>query len=219
MENVVFIMPSVIYFSGGPLSYSETRSIYSPEQRAVQTKNGIDSIREKIPTAKIVLSEVGLKKDLPLSLEKLADKYVYGGANTAVRRAVDSPNKGHGEAVALILADKAIRSFSGQYFFKLSGRYKLNEKFDLTKWTGYRDCLTGLTGNVCGQRSIGTGLYGWPSELHETWCSTIFKAIPDLRFGWAMEHMVPKFFPAKIRHLSPIGLWGLIGPNGCGVIV
>jgi hypothetical protein len=214
--EITFIMPSVVYFVSKPLSYSDTRSIYSPEERALQTKDGIESIRRKIPLSRIVLSEVGLRKDLPFGIEKLADRYIYGGANPAVRRAVDSPNKGHGEAIALIMAQDAVRSFPAQYYFKLSGRYKLDTRFDLSQWVEHRDCLTAIS---CGQGCIGTALYGWPSELHEAWRQAIFKGIPDLRFGWAMEHTLPKFFKAKIRNMSPIGLWGLIGPNGCGVIV
>lgn len=214
MNEIVFIMPSVIYFSKNPLSYIETRSVYSPEERARQTKDGIVSIRRKVPNSKIILSEVGLKKDLPCDLEKIVDRYIYGGANSAVRRAVDSPNKGHGEAVALILADKATRAFGAQYYFKMSGRYRLDERFDLTRWLSHRDCFLAIKYN---EKCIGTRLYGWPSELHEVWRSGIFRSIPDLRFGWAMEDTLPKFLP-NIHPLNNIGLTGYIAPHACGVI-
>lgn len=212
--DIVFIVSSAIYLSDNLLHYDCVRSIYTPEERALQTKEGIESIRRAVPNSKVILTEVGQKRDLPLDIEKLADRYVYGGGNPAIRRIADSKKKNHGEAVSLLIADQAVKEFQASYFFKMSGRYKLNERFSLLNFTRHQDCMVAMKYN---EGCMSTRLYGFPAALYGAWRAALFKAIPDLRFGWAIENTIPKVFP-RITHLSPIGLSGLIGPNGCGVI-
>lgn len=213
-DDIVFIIPSVIYFANRELSYSETRSVYSPRVRARQTKEGIESIRRLVPKSKVILVELGLQRNLPYSLEKLSDAYVYGGKNQAIRRITDGINKGHGEAVALLLADKAVNGFQAKYFFKLSGRYKLNHDFNLQAWLPSKNTLVAKKYN---DNCISTRLYGFSAEFYETWRRGIFKAIPDLRCGWAFEDTLPKVI-STIQHLEPIGVSGLIAPHGVTAI-
>jgi hypothetical protein len=52
MKNLVLIT-SVICIENKPLSYTNVRSIYSHQERFEQTKKTIETIREKIPNAKI----------------------------------------------------------------------------------------------------------------------------------------------------------------------
>lgn len=211
---VVFIIPSAVHVSDLPLSYSSVRSVYSAEERAAQTKTGILSIRQRVPGAKIVIVDVGLREDLSRGLGKLADRYIYGGRNTAIRRIADGVNKGHGEAVALILADSAVRSFRAKYVFKLSGRYMLNETFRISPWLGISDALVA---KKYDESCISTRLYGFSSDFYETWMRGMLQAIPDLRFGWSMERTIPKHIKA-IRHLQPVGVSGLIAPHGVGAV-
>ena len=54
MNNLVLIT-SVIKTPNKPLSYINTRSIYTHEERFEQTKKTIQSIREKIPNVRYLL--------------------------------------------------------------------------------------------------------------------------------------------------------------------
>jgi hypothetical protein len=209
--DIVFVIPSVIHFAEKPLSYSSVRSVYSPELRALQTHEGIASIRKAVPGARIVMIETGLRERLPSSLELDPDTYLYVGGNPAVRRVVDGLNKGHGEAVALLAADPILRAFGASYFFKLSGRYHLTGQFRHGPWLAIRDALVAKKyNNAC----VCTRLYGFASDFYGSWRSGLLRAIPDLRFGWAIEDVLPKFM--KIRDLQPLGVAGLIAPFGVG---
>lgn len=209
--KIIFVVPSIIHFVERPLSYSNVRSVYPPEARAAQTRESIASIRKAVPGAKVVLIEIGLNERLPGGLERDSDKYLYAGGNPAIRRIADGMNKGHGEAAALLFADRILRASGASYFFKLSGRYCLSEQFRLEPWLAVKDAMVAkkyTTSCVC------TKLYGFASDFYGSWRSGLLRAIPDLRFGWAIEDTIPKFI--NIRHLQPIGVVGLIAPYGVG---
>ena len=58
MESInLVLITSVINPPNRPLSYSSCRSIYSPNERFIQTQKTISSIREKIPNSKIFIAE------------------------------------------------------------------------------------------------------------------------------------------------------------------
>ena len=80
-EKITFIITSVIYFPDKKLSYTDTRSAFTPEQRIVQTMETIKSIRSKLPLASIVLIEMGRQKNIDSSLINAVDKYIYNGNN------------------------------------------------------------------------------------------------------------------------------------------
>lgn len=212
MDDAVFIIPSVIHFAEKPTSYSPIRSIYTPETRAIQTMQGILSIRRFVPRSKIILVELGSSEQLPLKLGRNVDAYVYAGGNAAVRRIVDGVNKGHGEAVGLLAADKAARSFQAKYFFKLSGRYRLSSAFNLDRWMTIRGKLAAKKYN---DRCVCTRLYGFSADFYGSWKSCIMKSIPDLRFGSAIENVMPKF--VSIHHVETLGVDGNLAPFGTGV--
>ena len=56
MNNITLIT-SIVNISNNPLSYTNIRSVYTREQRFIQTKNTIKSVREKIANNKILLVE------------------------------------------------------------------------------------------------------------------------------------------------------------------
>jgi hypothetical protein len=213
--EVAFVVPSTIYFLEAPLSYTATRSVYSPEERAAQTAAGILSIREHVPGAHIVMVETGLRADLPDGLEKAADTYVYAGGNAAIRRIVDGPHKGHGEAVSLLVADAALRATGATFFFKLSGRYRLDGRFNLwwwRKWVQRAGCIVAKKYN---ERVVCTRLYGFHASFYRKWRRGILDGIGPLRNGEAIERVMPMVFP-EIRHLVPLGVSGMIAPYGVG---
>ena len=56
MHNLV-VITSIINTPNNPLSYTENRSVYSREERYIQTQNTIVSIKKHIPDCAILLVE------------------------------------------------------------------------------------------------------------------------------------------------------------------
>lgn len=203
-RNVVFMISSVIYFSPKPIYDYPTRSIYNPEERAKQTIQTINSIRSKIPNAKIVLIEMGLQEELPEQLHKLADCYVYLGRKESIRNAADS-NKSYGEALGLLLADRHIRSLNADFYYKISGRYYLDDNFAAERWSQDGFIHTGDPG------MMSTRLYGFPAHRYPEWRRALKKGLPALIQGEPIEFVLFRYLDPKY-HMTPLGLTGNIAP-------
>lgn len=202
--QIVFIVSSVIDYSTNPLSYSQIRSVFTPAQRAEQTVRTLQSIRAKVPDAKILLVEMG-REHAPGNVQDLADKYVYIGRRQLVRNAVDGPHKGYGEVVGLIVANRYIRLLNPDYCFKMSGRYQLNEHFQISDWDPHR--IMAKMGNGW----LSTTLYGFPINQYETWRRTLKNGIPFLQQGEAIENTMWRLLPG-VQSIDRLGVSGSVAP-------
>lgn len=210
-EKYLFIITSVIYFPSRPLSYSETRSVFSESDRALQTFETIKSIRNRFKDVKIILFESGLKKELPYNLDEFVDEYIYLGGKFFMRWACDSKYKGLGEAVALIYAKKHLLN-KADFYFKISGRYYLTDEFNLCSWD--KKCFNAKKFNY----NISTRLYGFPSAYIKKWHYFLIKNLIPLFYGKSMEDVMTKFCNKKTNYIKQLGVSGQIGPSG-GLIV
>jgi len=208
-SKLIFIVPSVIYFKDRPLSYSKTRSKFTPEDRARQTLKTIESIRQKAPQAKILLFEMGLRRDLPFNIDGLVDRYVYLGGRFLVRLCVDGIFKGLGEAVSLMYARRQLKGADADFYFKISGRYFLTQHFRLEDWQ------TGDFVFLKRGQDVSTRLYGFKKQAMGVWFNSLAKSLPFLLLNRSIEHILPKFIPQKnIRWLNRLGLSGYGGAFG-----
>lgn len=208
-EKITFIITSVIYFPDKKLSYTDTRSAFTPEQRIVQTMETIKSIRSKLPLASIVLIEMGRQKNIDSSLINAVDKYIYNGNNLFVQWAAGSKYKGLGEAAGLLFASKKIEQINSDIFFKISGRYFLNDGFNINYWQGnhffFRKYADG----------ISTRLYAFHSSLFSHWTKAIRKSLLLLYKGKSIEDVLPLFInKSLVKEISTLGVSGTIGPSG-----
>jgi len=129
----LFLITSVLVPANTPLSYINTRSLYSPEERFSQTKNTIKTIREKVPNSYIYLIE-GSKISLEMEkeLQNKVDKYINFSDNKEVMSNVNDPQKSKGEVSLLLNGLKDMDNLdSFENVFKISGRYYLNDKFKI----------------------------------------------------------------------------------------
>lgn len=206
--DVCFIISSVIYPAASKLSYG-TRSVYSPEERAAQTLSTVVSIKEKVPNAKIVLVESGLQENLPLDLAKQVDQYLYLGNKFFVRRTCDSRLKSLGEAVMLLCAIKHIK-FNAEVFFKISGRYSLDENFDFSTWK------TDLFKFFYIRKDyVSTRLYSFGKSMLRQWQFALIKGLPLLLLDYPIEHILARFVPKKyIQTIDKVGVMGADATNG-----
>jgi len=128
---VLVAVTSMIYTPNTPLSYTNVRSIYTPEQRIQQTQDTIQSILKHMPWAKIVVVEASniSSSEEQLLLQAGCDQ-VYRVKNTSLNY---SKAKGAGEITSLLeFLDSNKTVF--YHFFKVSGRYKLKDTFDVQQY-------------------------------------------------------------------------------------
>ncbi len=204
-KKIVFLITSVVHFVPSPLSYSKTRSRFTPEERMNQTIQSMKSIRSKFPNAYIVLIELGTREARSKPFKSMADRYIYLGGKKIVRQAVDSPHKGLGEAIGLWLAHRYIQSLRADYFFKLSGRYRLNGQFHKEAW---------LKDGFSASKEKGwmsTKLYGFSKGYYTKWRMGLKKSMPELKRGIAIEKVLPRKL-GRIRRMNNLGVSGTIAP-------
>lgn len=204
-----FIVSSVIYPKQKELSYASTRSVYNPEERAGQTMQTIQSIREKVPGAKIVLVESGLRADLPLELSNQVDQYIYVGNNFLVRFACDSRFKSLGEAAMLLAAAGSI-TYKADLFFKISGRYFLDENFNIESWRSELFKFFYIREDY-----VSTRLYSFGHTMAAMWRLALIKGLPLLFLDYPIEHILPRFIPKKyILPMDKVGVMGADATSG-----
>lgn len=207
--NRICIITSVIDFKEKPLSYSAKRSVFPAEERLKQTEETISSVRKYIPGAKIILIEAGVT-NVADKIEGNVDKYVYLGKNWIVRLACDSKHKGLGEAISLLYGYKHIREMDGEYYFKISGRYFLNDRFDITVWEALDKATVTISNGV-----ISTRLYGLPRSLLRSWKFLLLRSLPLLWWRRSIEEVLAEKVPRQsLNVVDTLGVSGLIGPTG-----
>ncbi len=131
MNNLVLIT-SIINTPNKPLSYTNTRSVFTRPERFEQTKQTINSIKEHIPNCKIILVECTefietestfFKQNCDYIINLIGDyhasKYIFSSAKAA------------GEGTMTINALQYIikNNIKFDNLFKISGRYYLKSDF------------------------------------------------------------------------------------------
>lgn len=208
-----FIITSVIYPKNDKLvQYNGVRSIFNPEDRAKQTLQTIESIRVKVPGAKIILVESGLREILPFELQKKVDQYIYVGNKKLVRLSCDSKQKSWGEIMMLFYAIKEF-GFTANFYFKMSGRYFLNEEFRLNDWQQGEFVLQYIKEDY-----ICTRLYGFRKSAFVTWKNALLKGIPLTMVAYPIENTLAKYIPRnRVHRLMRLGISG-IGASSSDII-
>ncbi len=128
--NLVLIT-SIIKTPNTPLSYTNTRSIYTWDERFEQTKQTIQTIQEKIPNPTILLVECSELDPHQSEYFHTHCHYVINLFDTSIEQC-HSESKALGEATMTMAAIEFIQNnhISFDSFFKISGRYYLSESFD-----------------------------------------------------------------------------------------
>jgi hypothetical protein len=138
MSFDLFIITSVINTGQNPWTYTSTRSIYNPEERLSQTIKTIESIR-KYTDAKILLIECSyLSKEWEDYLINITDYYINCYDIKEIRDAcLLSNKKGFGEVMKMKKAISFINDNGIKFnlLFKISGRYYLNNNFNLDRFS------------------------------------------------------------------------------------
>jgi len=131
--KLIFIIGSCINVDNSPLSYFHTRSVFSNEERFLQTLETLDVIKQKIPNVYIILANNNsLTPEQRTILNTKIDKLV-SIEDDVIRT---HPNKSFSECAILYKAVQVIldEKIAFDYIFKTSGRYRLLEDFNIENW-------------------------------------------------------------------------------------
>ena len=206
--RICFIVTSVIQPSNLALSYTNTRSIFSAQERYSQTVATVKSIRKFCPNSEILLIEASHTEDYNTALSKIVDKIVYIGNRWFIRACVDSKNKSLGEIAMLYFGTKSdIAKYD--YIFKISGRYCLNNQFNFDK-LNFDKFNIKIYSNT-----ISTRLYGFPGIFFGYWKKILLLSSINVIINNSIEEaMFKHLYQNQINFLEILGIEGLVGPDG-----
>lgn len=152
--------------------------------------------------------EIGRRKDISATLIGMVDKYIFVGNNLAVRWASSGRYKGLGEAMGLLAAAKKLKT-EADFYFKVSGRYFLNEDFRPDLWKG-----DVFVARIHGT-AISTRLYGFGGKLFPDWQRALKRSLRPLYKGRSIEDILPQMLGRElIRHVDLLGVSGFVAPQG-----
>lgn len=219
-------------------------SFHSPQERFEQTLDTIKSIREKVPNSIIWVTEsspVELPEEYSTELIKQSDYYVEHYDDEVLCQLYDNLDKCP-EKFDFGKSLLETRSFYNTLVqidpldftraFKISGRYTLNDEFDIADYESkfldqyyvmkvhdMEDDLFNLISGVAGQ--VTTGLWSFDkSLLNETIemyqkCFSYMDTMMSYTGGIDIEHSIYKWIDhKKVIRISSLGVNRNHGPNG-----
>jgi NAD(P)-dependent dehydrogenase (short-subunit alcohol dehydrogenase family) len=127
MKNCI-IITSVVQTTNKPLNYSETRSIYSHQQRFEQTLETIESVRKYIANVHILLIECSPPSEWMEQLKSKVDQFINLEFNETVNNSLE---KGLGEKTLLLHALSSLTE-EYAYIYKITG-IKENMTYSIIK--------------------------------------------------------------------------------------
>jgi hypothetical protein len=131
MLTSVFVITSTVYTELG---------LIPPDSRLQQTVETINSIRQHVANAQIIMVEnSSISSDIQDYFRSQVDHYVYTGSRTICQTFNRLGIKGAGESYMLLVALDLIKTenIMADRIFKISGRYRLTDKFNIAV---YDDC-------------------------------------------------------------------------------
>jgi hypothetical protein len=211
MNNLVLIT-SVIKTPNKPLSYINTRSVYTHEERFDQTKKTIQSIKEKIPNAKIFIVECSDFDDEQNEyLKNNCDYFLNLYENETLRNDIYDISKSLGEGTMTYCALKNIvdKNIEFDNLIKISGRYWLSTNFNYNNFDNNNIVIKYIDNNV---NNVFTGLYKLPKENVNKLIIFLNNNVSTMRQCIGYENLFANFI--QLQNISVISLnsIGLEGP-------
>ena len=221
--NNIILITSVLNISTNPLSYINTRSVYSREQRFTQTIKTINTIKERLPAAIIFLVECShLTTNETEYLKGITDIFInlydYENRDEIVNK-INSRSKSLGEGTITMYAFKYLLDNNIRFdnFIKISGRYWLNDNFNKDLFGNNINNIVcpieNNRGNLC------TSLYKLDYDTSMLWFNYLMKSNDkfmncegyEVIFGGFINSIVAEL---PIIYLDTIGVSGNISVCG-----
>lgn len=210
MKTLVLIT-SVICTPNLPLSYTNSRSVYSHDDRFEQTKKTFETVRDKLPNADIFLVECSEFTNEQNNYLKSHCKYYLNLIGSVHQNSIYSKSKSLGEGMMTICALECIINNSIEYdnLIKISGRYWLSEKFDYKKFEN-ADIVVKFINN--DSNNGFTALYKLPKNEVKQYLAFLIDNIPNMHACIGYEILFANFLRSKqnVINVNPIGLAGWV---------
>jgi hypothetical protein len=209
MNNLVLIT-SIINTPNIPLSYTNVRSVFSHEERFIQTKKTIETIKKNIPNVKIIMVECSsLTTEQNTYLLSNVDYFINLIDNQEEQKNIYSMSKALGEGTMTMCAINYIISNNIQFdnLFKITGRYWLSDNFNYHNFDNDKIVVT----NICGV-STNTSLYKLNKKYVDIFYQFLFSNIDNMCKCIGYETLFSSFL--KTVDASSIVVLNKIGVNG-----
>ena len=212
--EILFVVTSTIRPPQIPLSYCKVRSVYSSEERYLQTLSTIKSININAPGSTIILLENSfLSNDERLAISNMNVQIASFCDDKEAVKWRDSIYKGAGELYMLINAIKLLKNTYYSKMFKISGRYRLTQNFD------HRRFSSDKFGFIERDGSCSTRLYSVPKSLEKIYEQQLKKTFKKAKKGVSIETIIMSGISSNVLELLPyVGVSGEIAVNGDPII-
>jgi hypothetical protein len=203
----VLITSTLVPDLAKPLSYTLTRSVYTPEERLWQTLQTIRSVQTFCPKARIVLADNSraLPKNFIQTIEATGTEVVAGYAQDA-----DSIHKALGEAHCTLLGLEYLKKTKlADLIVKVCARYQLTNKFDLARFSlkqmsFWRDANHSM---------VRTVLYTVPEPKVNAWIECLHK-IRDGQSSLGYEIQMHQHVQDHANYVDVLGVAGHVSVDG-----
>ena len=217
-KNIVLITSKLIKCNVS-YTYSKNRCIYSEEECFEQTINTINSIKKYIPNAYIVLFD-NSKIDIEKSniIEKLTDKFINITDNKILNYYTNHRYKSLGELSQMcffysyFFKNININSFNN--FFKISGRYFINNNFDYTKFDNNYNIFKKNTDIIQDRNYYYTSFYKLNNEIISYFFNQLIDRFNNkhLYLNQDYEVFVPDILKNKVHFYDTLGITQIFAP-------
>ena len=216
IEKNIIIITSVLNCTDKKLSYYHKRSVFSLKERYKHTINSIESIRKYIKNSEILYcecSDLSDNIDIENDIISKVDYYYNYNNNLVVKNAVDSELKGLGETYLLLEGIEKIINLKKRYknIFKLSGRYNLNNNFNLDIFNNDKNIFTNWDNS---NESYCTIFYKININDIYFFKYALLKSIEDLNNKQSIEYCIYKYFDKNILIVNKVNVSGYLSTEG-----
>jgi hypothetical protein len=216
--NIVLIT-SVINICSNRLSYTNTRSVYTSDERFEQTKLTLASVKKYIPCSKILFVECSnISSDIESYLKENTDYYINLVDNNNILKQTQSVSKSMGEGILTINGIKFLidNDIKFNNLIKISGRYYLNDIFNYTLWDN--DNIVKKQINI--KTNVITAFYKLPYKYIISWYNYLLNSTKDFIKCKGYEIIFGEFLMSlncEAVDISIIGCQGNV--SVCGTLI
>lgn len=226
----VFFITSCIKTVDAPLSYAPIRSVFSHEERFVQTLATIDSIKFSSPDSKIFLYEM---TNIPMEWARVihgkVDRFVSFAQSDdeELRNAHAQANKSNAEA---LYTKEILEDIRAQFpnmldkdrVCKLSGRYLLNASTYNDRFSDYYGLVIKKPYQEHGKSWYQLSLFSFPlvymSSMQiiydEVWRNTLNGSDIETSMYNVLNSELREYYGPELKEINTIGSCGWIAPTG-----